>query len=63
RGSQTSLHSDYISAMDLLAHGKVRLAPLITRHFPFEKYGQAYRFIEENGDKVMKILIDMSPGE
>jgi threonine dehydrogenase-like Zn-dependent dehydrogenase len=49
--------------MDLLAHGKVRLAPLITRHFPFEKYGQAYRFIEENGDKVMKILIDMSPGE
>jgi hypothetical protein len=32
---------------------------LISKHFPFEEYLQAYKFIEEQGDKTMKVIIDL----
>jgi L-iditol 2-dehydrogenase len=50
---------DYRTAIDLIRSGDVRLDPLITRHFPFEEYAEAYRYIEEYGDRSMKVLIDL----
>jgi L-iditol 2-dehydrogenase len=50
---------DYSKAIDLIQSKSVNLEPLITQHFPFEDYPKAYSFIEENQDKIMKVLIDL----
>lgn len=50
---------DYYTAIDLIQSGKIKLAPLISNYFPFKEYGAAYKFIEQNRDKSMKVLIDM----
>mgnify|MGYP000046418235 CR=1 FL=1 len=50
---------DYRTAIDLVQSGRVVLKPLLTRHFPFEQYPDAYRFIEKNRDRTMKVLIDL----
>ena len=50
---------DYRKAVDLITTGKVNLSPLITNHFPFEQYLEAYRFIDEKKDQTMKIIIDV----
>jgi L-iditol 2-dehydrogenase len=38
----------------------VRLKPLMSAHFPFDRYLDAYRFIEESRDRSMKVFIDLS---
>jgi L-iditol 2-dehydrogenase len=50
---------DYRTAIDLVQSGRVLLKPLMTRHFPFEQYPDAYRFIEKNRDRTMKVFIDL----
>ena len=50
---------DYTSAMRLIGSGAISLDPLISTHFPFSEYGIAYKFIENNGDKAMKVIIDV----
>jgi len=52
-------HEDYLKAVDLIAGGDVITEPLVTKHFPFEEYRQAYDFIEKQGDKSLKVMIDM----
>ncbi len=58
-GSMMYRHEDYEAAVEMIASDKITMDPLLTRSFPFEKYMDAYRFIEEQGDKTMKIMIDM----
>jgi len=57
-------HEDYQEAVEFISSGKIQTKPLVTKHMPFEEYNQAYRFIEEQGDKTMKVMIDltMNPG-
>lgn len=31
----------------------------MTRAFPFDQYQQAFEFIEDQGDRSMKVMIDM----
>jgi len=50
---------DYWTAIDLVRSGRVRLQPLVTRHFPFEQYPEAYRYIEKNRERTMKVFIDL----
>jgi len=52
-------HEDYLEAVRLIAEGKVITEPLVTGHFPFEKYKDAYNFIDAQGDKSLKVMIDM----
>ena len=52
-------HEDYTEAIRLVSEGKVRLQPLMTIHFPFREYEAAYRYIDENREKIMKVLIDV----
>ena len=49
---------DYWTAIELIKSEKVRLKPLMTKHFPFDQYPDAYRYIEENRDRSMKVFID-----
>ncbi len=52
-------HEDYVEAVRLVGEKKVVFAPLISRIFPFYAFGEAYRYIEENRDTSMKILVDV----
>ena len=58
-GSMMYKHEDYLAAVEMIETGKINLYPLISKHFPFEEYLQAYNFIEEQGDKTMKVIIDL----
>ena len=52
-------HEDYVDAIRLVNEGKVRLKPLMSKHFPFKRYLDAYKYIEANREKTMKVLIDV----
>ena len=52
-------HEDYVGAIDLVESGKVRLAPLISKHFAFRDYAEAYRYIDANRESTMKVIIDV----
>jgi len=58
-GSMMYRHEDYLEAAALIAQGKIILDPLVSKHFPFEQFLDAYQFIGDNGDKVMKVMIDL----
>lgn len=50
---------DYEKAIELADSGKVRLKPLISQRFPFRQYLDAYKYIDENRETTMKVLIDV----
>ena len=52
--------SDYEKAVALLASGRVISEPLFSKHFPLEKYLDAYEFIESQRDQTMKVFIDLA---
>ena len=52
-------NEDYLRAIELVKERKVRLTPLISRHFAFGDYLEAYHYIDENRETTMKVLIDV----
>lgn len=58
-GSMMYRHEDYEEAVRFIAEGKIQTTPLITSHFDFEQYLDAYHFIEEQGDKSLKVMITL----
>lgn len=58
-GSMMYRQEDYETAAGMIATGRIITAPLITRSFPFAEYLEAYRFIEHQADKTMKVMIDL----
>ena len=58
-GSLMYKHQDFEEAVRLIELGKIILSPLITKHFPLEQYEEAYSFIEEKGDRSLKVIIDL----
>ncbi len=56
-------HADYVDAIRFVEEGKIQLKPLMSKHFAFEDYLQAYQYIDENREKTMKVLIDVDPSE
>jgi L-iditol 2-dehydrogenase len=51
---------DYERAVKLIASGGIVTEPLMSKHFPFDAYLDAYRFIDQQGDKTMKVFIDVA---
>lgn len=58
-GSMMYRQEDYEAAAEMIASGKIITKPLLTSSFPFNKYLEAYKFIEEQGDKSMKVMIEL----
>jgi 2-desacetyl-2-hydroxyethyl bacteriochlorophyllide A dehydrogenase len=58
-GSMMYRHEDYLAAVEMIASGKIKTAPLLTDRFPFEKYHEAYQYIEKQGDRTLKVMIDL----
>ena len=52
-------NEDYLDAIELVRTEKVHLKPLISKHFAFRDYAEAYRYIDENRESTMKVLIDV----
>lgn len=52
-------HEDYQKAVELIASGEIITEPLVTKHFHFEQYPDAYKYIDSQGDKAMKVMIDL----
>lgn len=50
---------DYLTAINLIQSDKIKLDPLISKHFPFEDYPKAFKYIEQNRDETLKVLIDL----
>lgn len=56
-------HEDYLDAIRLVKEGKIQLKPLMSKHFAFADYKDAYVYIEQNRETTMKVLIDVDPSE
>ncbi len=51
--------SDYVQAIDLVSQGKLNLDVLVSDHFPFAQYLEAYHKIEAAQGNIMKVMIDL----
>jgi L-iditol 2-dehydrogenase len=51
--------SDYVKAIDLVSQGKLHLDVLVSDHFPFVQYLEAYHKIEAARGNIMKVMIDL----
>jgi 2-desacetyl-2-hydroxyethyl bacteriochlorophyllide A dehydrogenase len=60
RGTLMYKRPDYERAVELIGSGGILTAPLVSKHFPFEDYIEAYRFIDQFGEKSMKVVIDVA---
>ena len=47
------------SAVQRIASGDIVTTPLESAHFPFEEYEAAYRFVDDEGPKSLKVFIDL----
>ena len=54
------LPEDFTTAIELLSAGKIHIKKLITNHFKFADYLEAYRFIDQHSNEVMKVMIDVA---
>lgn len=52
-------HEDYVKAIELVGEGKIELKKLQSRVFPFAQYLDAYRYIDANRERTIKVLIDV----
>ncbi len=59
RGSMMYRHEDWVQAVKWIASGEVKTAPLVSKHFSFEQFREAYDFIEAEGERSMKVMIDL----
>jgi 2-desacetyl-2-hydroxyethyl bacteriochlorophyllide A dehydrogenase len=58
-GSMMYRHEDWEQAVKWIDSGEVQTEPLVSKHFSFEQYREAYAFIEEEGERSMKVMIDL----
>jgi 2-desacetyl-2-hydroxyethyl bacteriochlorophyllide A dehydrogenase len=50
-------YEDYVHSVEIIDSGKVLTEPLLSKHFPFNQYADAYRYIDQNCDNTMKVFI------
>jgi 2-desacetyl-2-hydroxyethyl bacteriochlorophyllide A dehydrogenase len=52
-------YRDFLKAVRLMKAGAIVTGPLETKHFPFADYLEAYRYVDAQADKSMKVFIDL----
>ena len=50
---------DYLTAIELVEAKKVSLMPLVSKTYPFQRFADAYQFIDENRDSTLKVIINV----
>ena len=48
---------DYEDTIRFIENGEIKVKELVTNYFPIKEYAAAYQYIDDNADKVMKVLI------
>jgi len=51
---------DYEQAVAWIASGDIVTEPLMSEHFPMDRYLDAYRHLDEKRDQTMKVFIDVA---
>lgn len=51
---------DFEGAIRLVKEGKIRLQPLMSKHFAFQDFLAAYQYIDANRETTMKVLVDIA---
>ena len=51
--------NDYEQAVEWISSGAMITELLVTKHFAFEDYEQAYHFVDEQGNKMLKVIVDL----
>ena len=59
-GSLMYQKNDFLEIIELVSEGKIDLKKLITTRFSFLNFNDAYKYILENKNKVMKVIINFS---
>jgi L-iditol 2-dehydrogenase/threonine 3-dehydrogenase len=59
KGSMMYKHEDFELAARLLRDRNINVKPLVTQHFDFNNYAEAYRFIDNNREVCMKVIINL----
>lgn len=59
KGSMMYRHQDFEQAVRWIASGEVQTQPLVSKHFDFSEFAEAYAYIDAEGDKAMKVMIDV----
>jgi 2-desacetyl-2-hydroxyethyl bacteriochlorophyllide A dehydrogenase len=58
-GTMMYRHEDYDQAVKWIADGSIKLSPLMSKHFPFEQFLDAYQYIDAEGERTMKVIMDL----
>ena len=58
-GTAMYREEDYMKAIELVRENLIDLDALVTKHVKFKDYPDAYQIIDEQKDKVMKVMINM----
>lgn len=58
-GTLMYLDNDFQDTIDYMAAGKINMKPLISKVFKFDEYQEAYKYIENNKDISLKVLIEV----
>ena len=53
-------YEDYLEAVKLINENKVITEPLYSKYFDFYDYNEAYDYIDNQRDKIMKVFIDVN---
>jgi 2-desacetyl-2-hydroxyethyl bacteriochlorophyllide A dehydrogenase len=59
RGSMMYQHTDYAQAVEWIAGGQVITDPLVSKQFKFDKYLDAYKYIDEHSKDIMKVMVTL----
>jgi len=52
-------NEDYLDAISLVNDKKIVLTPLISKHFAFKDYLEAYQYIDANKETTMKVIMNI----
>jgi 2-desacetyl-2-hydroxyethyl bacteriochlorophyllide A dehydrogenase len=53
-------YEDYVDAVKLIEEANIITEPLFSKHFDFNKYNEAYNYIDGERDRIMKVFIDVN---
>jgi len=58
-GHMMYVREEYADAIAMLSDGRVNIEHVVTKEFPFEQITDAFKFIDENAQTVMKVVVKM----
>jgi len=59
-GSLMYVEDDFSMTMKLIDENKIKVAPLMSARYAFDDYAEAFAAIEADGEKLLKVLIEIS---